>query len=194
MKAIPSMHVIPERASFDSFPIEIGRWQGKRHYLSNEILNSLWADDYVNAIYHKSGSPNQIYLLIPFYEYQATRHTAHTPQSCLLGSGWTLLDSGDRIVKVDPNRKIKIMTMILEKGNTKLLGSYFFLQRGRVITSPWLNKFYLIWDALGRRRTDGALVRVEMTVAPAQSVEDAYIILESFISPLWAHLPQYVPN
>jgi exosortase D (VPLPA-CTERM-specific) len=193
IKAIPSMHVIPERASFDSFPTEIGGWQGKKYRLSNEILNSLWADDYVTAVYHKAGSPNLIYLLIPFYEYQGTLHTAHTPQSCLLGSGWTLLGSDERMVKVGRSKEIKIMTMILEKGGTRLLGSYFFLQRGRVITNPWSNKFYLIYDALQRRRTDGALVRIEMTLASDQSSERAYTILENFISQLWPLLPEYVP-
>jgi exosortase D (VPLPA-CTERM-specific) len=193
MKAIPSMHVVPKRASFDSFPTEIGGWQGKKHCLSKDILNSLWADDYVSAVYHKAGYPNQIYLFIPFYEYQGTRHTAHTPQSCLLGGGWTLLGSDERMVKVDRNTEIKIMTMILEKGDTKLLSNYFFLQRGRVITSPWSNKFYLMYDALQRRRTDGALVRIEMTLPPDQSSERAYTILENFMSQLWPLLPEYVP-
>ena len=98
------------------------------------------------------------------------------------------------MVKVNPGREIKIMTMILEKGDTKLLGSYFFLQRGRVITSPWLNKFYLMWDAFTRRRTDGALVRVEMTIVPGQSIEDAYLMLDNFVSCLWLTLAEYVPD
>ena len=63
-----------------------------------------------------------------------------------------------------------------------------------MITSPWLNKFYLMWDAFTRRRTDGALVRVEMTVAPNQSMEEAYVILEDFIANLWEKLPEYVPD
>jgi exosortase D (VPLPA-CTERM-specific) len=194
LKLVPSAHTCPQRTSFESFPMEIGEWKGKRRYLSEKILNSLWADDYVNATYYKEGFPNLISLLIPFYEYQGTRHTAHTPQTCLLGSGWTLFNSDERMVKVNPCREIKIMTMILEKGDTKLLGSYFFLQRGRVVTSPWLNKFYLMWDAFTRRRTDGALVRVEMTIVPGQSIEDAYVMLENFVSCLWANLAQYVPN
>ena len=86
------------------------------------------------------------------------------------------------------------MTMTLEKGNAKILGSYFFFQRGRVITSPWLNKFYLMWDSFAKRRTDGAVVRVELVMAPGQTYEEAWGELEKFIKLLWSILPDYVPR
>ena len=194
LKAIPSARNLPPRMSFDSFPMKIGHWQGDRHYISKEILDSLWADDYVSATYTRTGSQNYISLLIPFYEYQGTRHTAHAPQSCMLGGGWALFNSGERLINVSSGEDIKIMTMTWEKGSYKLLGSYFFLQRGRVITSPWMNKFYLMWDAFIKQRTDGALVRVEMTMAPGQSMDDAYAVLEEFTAKLWPILPDYVPN
>ena len=63
-----------------------------------------------------------------------------------------------------------------------------------MITSPWMNKFYLMWDAFTKRRTDGALVRVELAVAPGQSMEDAHGMLEEFIGELWPILPDYVPG
>lgn len=84
--------------------------------------------------------------------------------------------------------------MTLEKGDARIPGSYFFFQRGRVITSPWLNKFYLMWDAFKKRRTDGALVRVEMVLTPGQTVEEAWLVLEDFIVSLWDILPEYVPR
>lgn len=37
-----------------------------------------------------------------------------------------------------------------------------------------------MYDALKRRRTDGALVRIEMTLAPDQSSERAYTIPSEF--------------
>jgi len=194
LKRIPSARNLPQRTAFDSFPMQIGQWQGKRHYISKEIMKSLWADDYISVTYTRPGSPNHISLLIPFYEYQGTRHTAHAPQACMLGSGWALFNSSERLININPGDEIKIMTMTWEKGNYKLLGSYFFLQRGRVITSPWMNKFYLMWDAFTKRRTDGALVRVEMTVAPGQPIEKEYGVLEGFIAKLWPILPDYIPG
>ena len=66
--------------------------------------------------------------------------------------------------------------------------------RGRVITSPWINKFYLMWDSFSRQRTDGAFVRAEMVVALGQSTEEAWRELAGFIEGLWGVLPNYVPN
>ena len=152
------------------------------------------ADDIVQATYFSPDSRNAIHVLIPFYEYQGTRHTAHAPQSCLLGGGWELTQSKERTVKMDNGQTITLMTMNLEKGNSKILGSYFFFMRGRVITSPWINKFYLMWDSFSRQRTDGALVRAELVVAPGQSMDDAWVELAGFIAGLWEVLPVYVPE
>ena len=41
-----------------------------------------------------------------------------------------------------------------QRGDNKILAGYFFPQRGRVITNPWHNKFYLMWDALTKHRTE----------------------------------------
>jgi EpsI family protein len=128
------------------------------------------------------------------FKPQATNHTAHVPQACLLGGGFALKTSKEHLVQVSPDREVNIMSMIMEKGQTKLLAGYFFFQKGRVITSPWMNKFYLILDAIKKRRTDGALVRIEMGIAPNQSMETAYAILEGFITKLWPILPKYIPE
>ncbi len=194
LKQIPEARNLPQRENFKSFPMQIGKWEGRRSYISKEILDKIWADDYVQATYFKPNTRTAIHVLIPFYEYQGTRHTAHAPQSCMLGGGWALTQSKERAVKLGNGQDITLMTMNLEKGNSKILGSYFFFMRGRVITSPWLNKLYLMWDSFSKQRTDGALVRAEMVVAPGQSMEDAWVELEEFIADLWEVLPRYVPE
>jgi EpsI family protein len=187
--------IIPERTKFDAFPMEIAGWQGTRNYLSKEILDALWADDYVNASFSRPGQANQLYLLIPYYEYQGTRHTAHAPQSCLLGGGFEMVESSTRKVTVGPGRDIDIGLLVLQKGELRMLASYFFYERGRVIVSPWENKLYLMWDAFRLRRTDGALVRVELTVPPGQDLAQAEKMLTDFIADgLWPLLPVYIPN
>ena len=194
LRGMSSSFIQPERMTFESFPMKIGEWEGKREYLSEKILNSLWSDDYVKASFRKEGSHNIIYLLVPYYEYQGTRHTAHAPQSCLLGGGWALINSKEYVSRPDHDSEVKMRTMLMEKGSARLLSSYFFFQRGRVITSPWANKFYLIWDSITKRRTDGALVRIEMGIAPGQSIDEAYAALDDFLSGVWPLLPDYVPE
>lgn len=100
----------------------------------------------------------------------------------------------DRQVKLNDSKSITIRTMQLQKGVSHMMAGYFFLGRGRDVVSPWMNKFYLLWDALSKRRTDGALVRVEMVVEESQLNATAYQDMENFITQLWKILPQYVPN
>lgn len=190
----PSAKHMPPRRTFAVFPLRIGAWEGTRSYLAQEILASLWADDYLSATFHKADTPNAINVLIPFYAFQGTRHTAHAPQSCLLGSGWSLVSSARSAVRISDGRDIPVMLMDLAKGRQKILGSYFFLQRGRVIVNPWMNKVYLLWDALTRGRTDGALVRVELLLADGQSPAEARQELIAFIGRLWPLLSAYVPD
>lgn len=194
LQKLPSSLIIPNRSVFDTFPMEIGTWKGERHYLNEEIMNSLWADDYVNAIFEREESRNICYLLIPYYECQGSQHTAHAPQACLLGSGWFIDRRAEHQVQIEPARTIPIAIMELENGRQRMVASYFFLQRGRVITSPWLNKFYLMWDAVTRKRTDGALVRIEMPVLPEQPMSEVYNELTDFIINLWPQLESYIPS
>ena len=107
LKKIPSARNLPQRAEFKSFPMQIGKWQGKRSYIDKKILAELWADDYVQATYFKPNSRNAIHVLIPFFEYQTTRHTAHAPQACLLGGGWALTESKERTIKMDDGRRMR---------------------------------------------------------------------------------------
>ena len=193
LQKAPSSANLPDRVKLEGFPMQIAQWQGRQQFLSKEIMDQLWADDYVSALYHHPGSGNRIQLLIPFYEYQGTRHTAHAPQSCLLGGGFDLLKTEDRVLPTPNGGPIKIRTLHLKQGDTRILGAYFFLQRGRVITNPWENKFYLMWDALTQQRTDGALVRAELHMTPGQSEEEAFGVLSGFLKAIWGILPQYVP-
>jgi exosortase D (VPLPA-CTERM-specific) len=193
IQKFPSAHNLPQRQNFSSFPMKIGNWKGTKHVISKEVLDELWADDYLSATFQHASFKNRIHVLIPFYEYQGTRHTVHAPQSCMLGGGWALLKTRNHTVPVNDGTNIDVRSMHLRKGDVKLLGTYFFLQRGRVLTDPWSNKFYLMLDSITRLRTDGALVRVEMALLPNQSMEEAYMILNEFIADLYEILPDYVP-
>jgi exosortase D (VPLPA-CTERM-specific) len=194
LRHLPAAHNVPERRSFKSFPMHIAQWEGKRYEIPKKILDELWSDDYISATYRSQSSENHIHLFIPFYEYQNTRHTVHTPQACMIGGGWAPFDVYEGDIVLEPADNIKIAAKMWRKGNLKLMSSYFFLQRGRVITSPLENKFYLMWDGLTKRRTDGALVRVELMVAPGQSNESAHMELKQFLVNLWPVLHDYVPG
>lgn len=192
---IISAHQVTEHKDLSSsFPSQINNWQGDRRYLNQNILNSLWADDYISATFKNTKTGNILHLLIPYYQYQTTQHTAHAPTSCLLGSGFNLISKRVLEPNKEGKRKFPVQQMVLKKQGQTVLSNFWFEQRGRVITNEYLNKFYLFWDGLTKARTDGALVRIEMYLKPDQSVSQGQKILDPFLSDLKYILNSYIPN
>lgn len=179
-----SSQIIPKRNSFDSFPMQINNWVGQREYLSERILKSLWADDYISATFYNVNTGNRLHLLISYYKHQTALHTAHAPLSCLLGGGYSLVSKKTLSPDKQEGRNFPVTQLILRKENIEILSNFWFQGRGRVITNEYLNKLYLFWDAITMRRTDGALIRVEMVVNTNQNIISAQKVLNSFVGPL----------
>lgn len=193
--ALVSAQIKPLRKTFEEFPTVIGDWQGERSYMSEEILDSLWADDYVQIHFSNTRTEDMLLLFVPYYKYQKTRHTAHSPVSCLLGGGFA--PRSREIIQSNfppPFGHVEIRQMVLEKDGKLLLSNYWFQQRGRIIVSEYRNKWYLFWDSVTKRRTDGALVRLEMQLRPYQDVKAAQAVMNSFTQELMKILPEYVPG
>ncbi len=187
--------VSPSRLSFAEFSGKIMGWEGERLFLSPEILESLWADDYLQIKYRHRDTGQVLMLFIPYYAYQITRHTAHSPVSCLMGSGWALCSR--RTLNREfpaPLGRVQINQMVFEAGNQRLLTNYWFQGRSRVLYSEYWHKWYLFWDAIRLRRNDGALVRIEMPLAQGQDLEAAQQVLDGFVQELESILPDYVPS
>ena len=55
---------------------------------------------------------------------------------------------------------MEINKFIIQKGLDKQLVLYWYQDRGRIITSEYWAKAYMVWDAIRRNRTDGAFVRI----------------------------------
>ena len=78
------------------------------------------------------------------------------------------------------------------KGLDRQLYLFWYHGRGRCYASEYWNRIYLIWDALTRKRTDGALVRVNNSVieSPDEALEKQSEFIYSFL-PL---LKEYIPD
>ena len=193
--AFASAQIKPPRKTFKEFPSVIGEWHGEKSYLREEIMGYLWADDYVQIQFNNTRTGDMIILFVPYYEYQGTMHTAHSPVACLIGGGFA--PRSRRIIQRDfpePFGEVNIRQMVLEKNRQLLLCNYWFQQRGRLIVSEYWNKWYLFQDSLTKRRTDGALVRLEMSLRDGHNVETAQSVLDSFTRELMQILPEYVPG
>jgi exosortase D (VPLPA-CTERM-specific) len=176
---------VPLRQSFDNFPMELGPWRGKRSYIDPVMFEATKANAYLNADF-QDAAKGSVSLWIAYYENQKGGGSVHSPFSCLTGSGWSLVESG--IIEVAPG--LPVNTMLMEQGGAKYLVYYWYLQRGRWLSSEYLNKFYLSYDGLLSRRADGALIRL---ITPAGGdVKAAQEHLTAFARLLVPVLPQFI--
>jgi exosortase D (VPLPA-CTERM-specific) len=176
---------IPLLQSFDNFPLQLGSWQGKRSHIDPAMFTATGASTYLNADF-VDPALGSINLWIAYYENQKGHGSVHSPFTCLTGSGWSMVETG--IVDLAPGLPVRYMVM--EQGGVKYFVYYWYLQRGRWLTSEYLNKFYLSYDGLLSRRADGALIRL---ITPAGSdVKSAQERLTAFAKLIVPVLPQFM--
>jgi exosortase D (VPLPA-CTERM-specific) len=186
---ISSASPVPLRQSFASFPMKIGQWQGRNVFIDPEMVKASHCQAHLNAAYNNPGSHYPVSLWIAYYETQKkSGGFTHSPELCLPASGWGLIRTG--VMDIAPGKPVKYM--LVNQSGARILVYYWFQQRGRWLASEYLNKFYMGYDGLLRRRTDGALVRLITPAGP--DLESAKERLTLFTRLLMLVLPQFIPD
>ncbi|MEO8411337.1 MAG: VPLPA-CTERM-specific exosortase XrtD, partial [Propionivibrio sp.] len=164
--------VLPDRQSLVSFPLRLGDWSGTETEISPEELDVLKLTDYVSANYANERG-DFVNLYVAYYASQRQGASVHSPRACLPGGGWKILDS--KIVKLPgilpDGSDLEVNQLVIGTGRARQLVNYWFMQRGRDLTSEYAVKWYIFWDSITRRRTDGALVRL-VTPLPEEGGEE----------------------
>ena len=184
----------PLRQRFGEFPLHIEQWSGRALELDTQVLEVLRVDDYVLRQYWDAqGSPVELY--VGYYKSQRQGATYHSPKNCLPGSGWTFLQTGKAYLRVAqrPEQAIEINKFTIQKGLDKQLVLYWYQDRGRIITSEYWAKLYMIWDAMRRQRTDGAFVRITVPFG-GESEEKALVQGRAFAEAIFPLLREYLPS
>jgi len=184
----------PLRQSFGEFLLHIEPWSRRQLELDTKVLEVLRVDDYILRQYwNAQGLPLELY--VGYYKSQRQGATYHSPKNCLPGSGWTFLQTGKASVRVaqHPEQSVEINQFIIQKGLDKQLVLYWYQDRGRIITSEYWAKLYMVWDAIRRHRTDGAFVRI-MVPFVSESDEKAIRQGRAFAEKIFPLLHEYLPG
>jgi EpsI family protein len=204
--AMPAQSLmVPARDAFASFPLQLSDWNGQRQAMDKVYLDELKLDDYLLADYipgstvsaaagTAAGAPVNLY--IAWYDSQNAGEATHSPRACLPGGGWRIADLAQKSldglqVGAQP---LRVNRALIEYGDQRQLVYYWFQQRGRVVTSEYMVKWYLLVDSLLRHRTDGALVRLIVPIGTGMSVGQADQELQGFAATLAPRLVRYVPG
>lgn len=186
---------VPISRPFNQFPLHVGHWNGKPGTMEQKFIDGLDFSDYIIADY-KNAAGESVNLYTAYYESQRKGESIHSPSSCLPGGGWVFHESG--IATISPKGQtlsaVRVNRAFIQKGDTKQLSYYWFPMRGRVATNMWEMKLFNFWDALTRRRTDGALVRLITPLYGDESVESAEARLHDFMGDIVPVLDEFLPK
>ncbi len=80
---------------------------------------------------------------------------------------------------------------IVEKRGDRQLVFYWFHGRGRMVASEYLNKAFLLHDAIRVGRTEGALVRLSIPMIGSEASADN--VAEAFVRVLLPPLKRWLP-
>jgi exosortase D (VPLPA-CTERM-specific) len=190
----------PERAllnniDFNSFPVRIGGWIGKKRELDEYYINNLYLTDYVLVDYN-SNSNNPVTLFVAYYASQDSGKSSHSPRTCLPGDGWVMRNHSQEVLTKSRygTKPLYYNRIQASKRNNRTLVYYWYQQRGRNITNEFLLKWYLFWDALTINRTDGALVRLTTELYVGETWHHADERLLDLLSYIDVELSRFIPE
>jgi EpsI family protein len=194
LRAVSHGEGTPIHKSLASFPLHIDQWQGVEEEFDSDILQVLKVDDYILRQYRQErGLPIGFY--VGYYKSMRQGATYHSPKNCLPGSGWYFVDTGKtHIASVGPHgQPVEINKFIIQKGLDKQLVLYWYQDRGRIITSEYWAKIYMVLDAMTKNRTDGAFVRITVPYTN-QSEEEILAQGKAFVELIFPRLREHLPS
>jgi exosortase D (VPLPA-CTERM-specific) len=186
---------VPPRQDFSAFPLSLGRWSGHTDPLESIYVDALRFDDYIQAEY-VDGDGARVSLFASYYSSQLGGNMPHSPRACLPGGGWlvTSLEYRELNGLSLNGAPFVVNRVVIRKGDYKQLVYYWFQQRGRVVASEFLVKWYIFLDSITRHRSDGSLIRLITLIGPGEDIKQGDRRLKDFASAVETVLPQYIPN
>jgi len=187
--------IVPARQPLLNFPMQVQQWQGNTFPLEREYIDALRFDDYVLADYHIAGG-SSVNFYVAYYASQRKGQSAHSPRTCIPGGGWeiTSLRTMEAPTNDAATASLHVNRLVIQKADAKQIVYYWFKQRDRIVTNEYLVKWFLMWDALTKQRTDGALIRLSAAVQPGQDEGEVDRVLLDFTKAVNPFISRYVPD
>ena len=185
--------IIPERQDFDRIATEFDSVKLTERPIEPEVAEVLGADDSI-VFDTFSANGDQVNVYMAYLEAQRDGRSWHSPRQCLPGGGWEIVRN--KIVKTaaGDGRNFNYNRLVIQHRDQQQLVYYWYDQRGRKVANEFTMKFWLIFDAVTKHRSDGAMVRLITPIINDEGVEPAEKRLQEMITKLETFLPEYVPQ
>lgn len=181
------------REPLSSIPKSFDGWESADQALPTKVLENLGVDEYLMRRFTKGNE--SVWLYLGYYKSQKEGAMPHSPRQCYPGNGFDPVrnDVVPIPVRYQGVREIRPNRYVFAKGAEREIVIYWYQSRGRVIANEYVEKLYLIRDAILRNRSDGALVRFSIA-ATAETEETATKLLLAFVSEFYPNIPRIIPD
>lgn len=182
------------RRDLSDFPREVGEWRqvGTDEKFDEAVEKVLRASDYLSRGY-MSADQRYASFYVGYYASQRNGATYHSPLNCLPGSGWSMTSPKTIVITPsDGSAPFEANSYVTSKGSDKFLLVYWYEGRGRRVASEYWGKIYTVIDSAKSRRSDGAMVRVLVSMGETDKV--AVKTATEFASQIAPLLSAYVPK
>ncbi|KIC45461.1 VPLPA-CTERM-specific exosortase XrtD [Tateyamaria sp. ANG-S1] len=184
------------RDPFAIFPSTLGDWRSsERISLEQSVEVVLGADDYHSVTLSSPTADAPVGLFMAWYDDQSNGGT-HSPEVCLPGAGWEIawLERVDIAPELGLTEPFNLNRAVVQQGQTRMIGYYWFEQQGRHIAWDFAAKFWLFWNGITTGRTDGALVRLLTPINSDETEQEAEARLKSVFLEMQGVLPRFIPE
>lgn len=185
--------IIPDRKTFSGVPDEFPGWVQDVRPIDPSVAETLGADDSI-VVNLRSPDGVDYNLYMAYLSAQRDGRSWHSPRQCIPGGGWKIIHQNVVVTKSGDGLPFSYNRLIIENGDYRQLVYYWYDQRGRKIANEFVMKFWLIVDAVTRKRSDGAMVRLLTPIGDTMTIETADKELQGMIGRVETFLPAYVPK
>jgi EpsI family protein len=185
----------PPRASLSSLPLQMDGWTGTDDALDQQTLDILGPGEFLVRDYDSASQPQPfVNLYIAYFPTQRAGDTIHSPNHCLPGAGWIPISREVVQLTRPDGSSFPVNRYVISKSGDRQLVLYWFQAHGRVVTSDFWAKYYLVSDSVRMNRSDGALIRLLSPMLPGESREAAQARVMKLGSQFLPLLDNYIPR
>ena len=166
-----------------SFPAQIGSWAGTNVPLTPDVLQKLGRGEFLLRAYQdQTTTQPDVDLWIAYWPNERAGQRRHTPDDCLVGSGWSIVESGSTRVSFPDAQPFEVNRYLIARGSERQLVLFWYWARGRRIAKEDRADFYLVLDSLRLNRNDDALIRLNTPIGPSEDPNHAQQRLLAFVT------------
>jgi EpsI family protein len=186
---------VPPRAALASFPVELKNRVGVDVPIPAEDLQTLGPGDFLQRTYKdQTARDSDVDLYLAYLPGRSSGLYRHLPQDCLIGSGWSPVESGIATLAFPGDEPFPANRYLIARGEERQLVLFWYSARGRRVAHESQMDYHLVLDSLRLNRSDNALIRMNTELMPGEKPADAERRLLAFAGLVNPLLSNYIPR